>query len=372
MATVNERLRDSAISHAVDLQQYSGGVVRRLIAILNRASENIGAELAAQLEMLPDSEVSVERLESMLHSVRSINSAAYNQIHRELTEELHQFAAYEANYQRSVMVNTLPQAVISAYPVAAVSADVVYAAAMARPFQGRLLREWASGIEAAAMTKIRDTVRMGYLENQTTSQIVRRIIGTKAKNYTDGIIEADRRSVMMVTRTALSHTAGVARREFYRNNVDIIKAVQWVSVLDSRTSPQCRLRDKLRYTADGFKPIGHSISWGAGPGALHMGCRSTSAPVTKSWRELGIDMDEMPVGTRASMDGQVPGETSYAEWLKKQSAARQDEILGPTRGKLMREGGMAFDQFYTDRGRYMTLDELRTRDAEAFKRAGLQ
>jgi hypothetical protein len=70
----------------------------------------------------------------------------------------------------------------------------------------------------------------------------------------------------------------------------------------------------------------------------------------------------MPPGTRASMDGQVPADLTYADWLKKQSAARQDEILGPTRGKLFRSG-MPMERFYNDQGVWLTLPQLLERSA---------
>jgi len=76
-------------------------------------------------------------------------------------------------------------------------------------------------------------------------------------------------------------------------------------------------------------------------------------------------------GTRASADGQVDANLSYGEWLKRQPAEVQDEVLGPTRGKLLRAGKLTMDRFYNDRGRYLTLDELRERNATAFERAGL-
>ncbi|MGT2493120.1 hypothetical protein ACU4GD_28065 [Cupriavidus basilensis] len=84
-----------------------------------------------------------------------------------------------------------------------------------------------------------------------------------------------------------------------------------------------------------------------------------------------MDIDEMPASTRATMDGQVPADMTYSQWLMKQSAARQDEVVGPTRGALMRSGGMKFDELYDSRGRYLSLDELRRRDAAAFERAAL-
>jgi len=92
--------------------------------------------------------------------------------------------------------------------------------------------------------------------------------------------------------------------------------------------------------------------------------------VVKSWQALGIDAADVLPSTRASMDGQVPADLTFAQWLKRQSAERQNDVLGETRAKLFREG-MALDRFYTDKGRYLTLDELRARDSAAFKRAGV-
>lgn len=371
MPTANERLLDASISHAIDLQRYSNGVVRRIIALLNRVDADLFAQLTDALSQMPAESFSVSRLESLLASVREMNRETYRQIEEALTEELRDFAAYEAQHQQRLLQATVPAAVQAHVGVAAVNSKQVYAAAMARPFQGRLLREWAGNIEAGRMTRIRDAVRMGYIEGQTTDQIIRRLRGTKAKGFADGIIEIDRRHAAAVVQTALSHVAGFTRNRFYEENTGLIKAVEWVSTLDNRTSDQCRIRDKKQYHPVTHKPMGHSVPWAAGPGALHWNCRSTSVPITFSWRELGIEVDEINPSTRASMDGQVPAETTYSEWLQRQSARRQDEILGATRGKLLRDGGLRLDGFYNDRGKWLTLDELRQRDTAAFERAGL-
>ena len=88
---------------------------------------------------------------------------------------------------------------------------------------------------------------------------------------------------------------------------------------------------------------------------------------------MGIDMDGSAnlEGTRASLDGQIPQDITYAQWIKKQSAARQDEVLGPSRGKLLREGRLPMEALYSQKGQYLSLAELRERHAEAFRRAGL-
>lgn len=367
MPTVNELLADETVAHAANLQLYSNGVVRRVIATLNRSDARIAAELALALEQMDGESFTVERLEALLGSVRALNADAYRQVFADLASELQQLAEYEAGYQLELFQTAIPEPVQVRFPIAPVAPAQAYAAAMARPFQGRLLKDWAANVEASRLTSMRNAVRQGFVEGKTASDIVRQIRGTKAANYADGLMQRPRRELQTVVQTALSHTAAVARQEFQNANSNIIKAVRWVSTLDNRTSEPCRIRDQLRYEAQTHKPIGHKVPWLAGPGRLHWGCRSTDAPVTKSWRELGIPIDEMTPAQRASMDGQVPAETTYSEWLKRQSAGRQDQILGPERGRLMREGGLQLPDFYDSRGNWLTIDELKRREAEAFR-----
>ena len=47
MATVNQKLLDAETDHAVNLQQYSVGVVRRIIALLNRNDAALATALSA-------------------------------------------------------------------------------------------------------------------------------------------------------------------------------------------------------------------------------------------------------------------------------------------------------------------------------------
>lgn len=367
MPTVNEILSDESVSHAINLQQYAVGVARRMVATLNRSDARIMAELAIALVRLEPETFTVRRLEALLVAVRALNADIYQQVFGLLDGELVKLAEFETGYQYDLFKGVIPEPVQVRFPLAPVAPQQAYAAAMARPFQGRLLREWAQTVEADRMTRIRNAVRQGFVEGKTASQIVREVRGTRANNYADGFLQRPRRELMTVVQAAVSHTASTARQAFQDANSDIIKAVSWVSTLDSKTSPMCRIRDHLKYEAKTHKPIGHKIPWLSGPGRLHFNCRSTDAAVTKSWRELGIPVDEMTPAQRTSMDGQVPAETTYSEWLKRQSAGRQDQILGPDRGRLMRDGGLQLPDFYDDRGNWLTLDELKERERQAFR-----
>ena len=372
MATVNERLLHEAIDHAVDLQAYSNHAVRRIIAVLNRTDAALFDELLRALDRLAPEAFTVERLETLLFSVRAMNRAAFEAIGKELTDDLRDLVHYEAEFQAKSFDAAIPDPILARISIAPVVPEQVYAAAMARPFQGVLLRGVLAELEAVRAKRIRDTISNGYVANRTTDQIVRELRGTRALRYEDGIFNRSRREVESVVRTAIGHTAAFTRERFEEANEALIKAVSWVSTLDNRTTQMCRIRDGLRYTRETHKPIGHNVPWLQGPSRLHWCCRSTSAAVVPSWRELGIPIDDLAPSTRASMDGQVPAQLTYAQWFEKLSAARQDEILGPTRGKLYRGGGLELTDFSNNQGQMLTLQQLRERNAAAFRRAKVQ
>jgi SPP1 gp7 family putative phage head morphogenesis protein len=369
MVTVNELLEDEAVRHAVGLQGYSNGVLSRIMAILNRSDKRMLDELISILSDVDPITFKAERLASMLASVRTIIGAGNAEAGQKLLDELKQFVDYETAYLHQMLLANTPTLV----HVAAVSTNAVYSAAMSRPFQGVLLKEVWKDLTAQQFKSVRQAIAQGYLEGKTTDAIIRELRGTKAKGFTDGLLEKSRRDVEAVVRTAIAHTAGNAHDAFYAKNSDVLKGLKWSATLDLRTTPQCRIRDGKLYTPETHKPIGHEIPWGAGPGRLHWRCRSASIPVVKSNKELGIDLPDLELRnkSRASMDGQVPPDTTYGDWLRKQSAARQDEVLGQTRARLMRDGKLDLADMYSHKGVFLTLDELRQRDKRAFELAGL-
>lgn len=91
---------------------------------------------------------------------------------------------------------------------------------------------------------------------------------------------------------------------------------------------------------------------------------------------------KLPRGTKGAFDafarkrmreltGQVPAKTTYSEFLKRQSAANQDDILGKTKGRLFRRGDLTLDKFVDESGRELRLDELAKLEPDSFRRAGL-
>jgi len=71
------------------------------------------------------------------------------------------------------------------------------------------------------------------------------------------------------------------------------------------------------------------------------------------------------------MNGQVPATLTYPQWLKRQPDDIQNEALGVTRAKLFRKGEVTVAAFTNRNGRLFTLDELRRREADAFRAVSL-
>ncbi len=84
-------------------------------------------------------------------------------------------------------------------------------------------------------------------------------------------------------------------------------------------------------------------------------------PILKSWRDLGVDEDEIPATTRASMDGQVAAKQSFEQWLKKQPTSRQDTVLGATAADLWRRDKINFRDLLDQSGRPLTTEQLRAK-----------
>ncbi|OZB29779.1 MAG: hypothetical protein B7X51_11165 [Pseudomonas sp. 34-62-33] len=124
--------------------------------------------------------------------------------------------------------------------------------------------------------------------------------------------------------------------------------------------PVCGARDGLKYGLD-HRPVGHKLPWGSGPGAIHINCRCATTPWLKTYRELGLDIDEFEPTTRASADGPVSAGLTFEKWIESKPAAVQREWFGPGRYELYRDGKITLRDLTNMRGRELTLSQLRER-----------
>jgi hypothetical protein len=173
VTAATEAVHDKAVLHRIALSRYSNGVVRKVLAQLNRLDATIVARLAQQG---PDSS-SGHRLEQLLAGIRSMQAAAWTVLKSDFTSDLNALAESELQFAHKLVQLGGATAQIDVFGPVPTPGQVV-ASVQARPFQGRLLREWLDGAEAGQAARVRETIRQGFIEGRTTAEIIQMIRGT--------------------------------------------------------------------------------------------------------------------------------------------------------------------------------------------------
>ncbi|MBC8392615.1 MAG: hypothetical protein H8E17_08640, partial [Deltaproteobacteria bacterium] len=210
---------------------------------------------------------------------------------------------------------------------------------------------------SAVRQEYQTAVSRGMSLNETVQQIVRRIIGSPRLG-TPGIMETSRRGATALVHTSIQQVANDARLATFKANDDVIKGVQQLSTLDSKTTAICVAYSGASWDLDGNPINGTTLPFNGGP-PRHWNCRSVLTAITKTYKELGIDIPEAPKGTRASDEGQVRSDITMTEWLKSKPTAYVDDLLGPGRSKLFLDGKITLQQLVDQTGRELTLEQLR-------------
>lgn len=347
--TLNEELLRGTIRHAIYIQRLKAHLAARTVGFLNRkVFPDLISKVVAELERIEARGAAsgvwrTRKFIDLTRAMAEILSGGMKGAEEQLAKLLKSAAKVETAFAVKQIVSSSPVDLSMGLP----TAKTVDAIVTAQPFQGAVLKDWFEDLSQRAQRRLQQQVTIGLIEGESIPDLVKRIRGTRANNFTDGVLQTSRREAEMIARTAAEHVSARSRETVYEENSDIVKGVMWVATLDGGTCPRCAALD------------GEVFKVGEGPRPpLHWGCRCGHTPVLRTWRDLGIDIDEAPEGTRASMDGQVPATMSFPEWLEEQPASMQDEVLGPVRARLWREGELEFKDFVDERGRLLTLEEL--------------
>lgn len=406
--TTNDLYQDILIARALEVSRLQAGMTTRALRILNQNERDLAAQLRTLLETLPSGGTRrIRRVEALLKVVRDLRAAGYLAMRKQVQSELGAYAVAEVSFTKDAFLRAAGLLELSLVtPVA----SAVRSAVLTKPFNGRTLTGWFKSLEQREASEIARQVNMGLVQGESIDQIVRRVRGTRAARFTDGVIQTSRRGAESIVRTAVTHATAQSRRLFALENPDMVRAEKWTAVLDGRTTLICASNDGRMIGENLPKGVKHVSPPGLLPPA-HINCRSILVYVldargvvgnrpfvtdtrTRRQREINFrsmakenagaakwkSMTERQRRRAASKVrekwaiervGTVPAETNFEEFLRRGGPSFQDEWLGPTRGKLFREGNLTIDRFHDHTGRQYNLDQLRSREANAFREANL-
>jgi SPP1 gp7 family putative phage head morphogenesis protein len=405
--------------NAIDLNRYSNKVAKDIIVVYN----DIIVDAVNQLRTIDElaAPVKAARLRAILAQLRdSLNTWSGGSI-TALSTELQGLAELQTEFAAIQMQKALPAGSRSVVNTVEVSpqfaasvvttdptqigvitlSDDLYAAVQGAPQtysltatqgtmitlpNGEVVSKAFRGIAVDQAEQFSQVVRNGLLTGETTPSIAKRLIGrlqfgdygplstgqvraagisVKQLLAAGGELTAvANNQVMALVRTSINQVANTASQQVYEANQDITKKYRYIATLDTRTSARCRALD------------GREFEYGKGPmPPQHFNCRSTTVPVI-DYEGLGFDAPpSVTKGKRASVDGPVPVNTSYGQWLaEKQKGetdadlrARQEKTLGPGKvpyfNRLVEKYGAkdAMAKLVRDDGSELSLNDLRKR-----------
>jgi SPP1 gp7 family putative phage head morphogenesis protein len=295
--------------------------------------------------------------------------------------ELRELAKAEPEMVAGIIQNVAPVQFTMTLP----AANTLNALVTAQPYQGKPLAEWTRHMRQAELDRIMQAVRIGMVQGESSDQIARRVVGTKLLRGRDGVLQLSRHGAEALTRTLVNGVANQAKAQLYEENEDIIREEAFVATLDARTTPVCRANDGKRF------PVGK----GPRP-PLHWACRSLRVAVIADdligqrpykaateqmllreyAQRTGLQQvprrrADLPRGTKSEFDayarkrgreltGRAPAPLTYDKWLRRQSVEFQNDVLGPARARMFRDG-LSLDKFVNRAGDELTLSELRAK-----------
>lgn len=396
--TAQQDLLDATIRHQIGIRNFTSGEVRRVLTLLESVDRDLTRKLRERLAGIERPvDFTSDAWRALLADVRQLRAVGMQRLRQQLTPTLTELAKVEADFEGRIAQASIPVEL----QFAAVDARQLRALVFQKPFEGRLLRQWYQSLAAADQRRLETALQLGIAQGESIQQITRRVAGTRARGFTDGALATTRRNAEAVVRTAVNHVSNSAREAFWLENPEFVSGMMWVSTLDGRTTPVCQARDG-KVGPIGGKPLPDDlpaarrlVPANARPPA-HVACRSLMVAVldgvgivgrrpvvtdtrTRQRREIDFRAEARRTGRpireirrewAVQNVGTVPAKTTYDEFLRRQTTSFQDEVLGPTRGRLFR-AGETVDQFVDRAGNELTLDELAKTDPASFVSAGL-
>lgn len=386
----------SLYRNAIDLNRYSNSVAKQLVVSYN----DIIIDAVNQLRTIDElaAPVKAARLRAILAQLKDSLGTWSDASVTTLTGELQGLALLQSEFVEDQLRRALPVGARSAVNTVEISpqfaqsvvttdptqlnvvtlSDDLFAAVQGAPQtfsltaaqgatitlpNGQVVQKAFRGIAADQAERFSQVVRNGLLTGEPTPAIAKRLIGSLQLGDSGSVrqlaqkggelTQATDNQVMTLVRTSINQVANASSQQVYEANQDITKKYRYVATLDSRTSSICRALD------------GREFEYGKGPTPpQHFNCRSTTVPVIDY---EGLGFTPPPPAKRASMDGQVPADLSYGQWLAKQDAATKAEVLGkekvPYFNMLVdKYGGKdAIAKLVRDDGSELTLEQLRRR-----------
>ena len=341
------------------LEKYETEALKEILKSVQKVRREINAKLK-QVKLTAT--FTRERLESLANEMQHLTAATQAQITKEITQVATD--AGTASYAKHNDILSFGGRVPNFNPVT-LSAAQLKSMVTKTPIGGHLLNEWVTRVfDASLQDTIKTEVMAGMMQGESYRSLVKRFDDVAFPKLT--------RNTETLVRSYVQSVNVQASKDVANNNKDLVKGWKWSSVAENRTCIACLSNDS--------KDIVYPLNEGPEM-PLHPRCRCFPEYITKTFRELGMNVDEIkqaykPYTVRGNIDsvtGKITaGKVStgggriistgrflgtYEDYFKIQSKAVQLQTLGLGRYELWKKG-LPLSKLTDKNGKLRLLKEL--------------
>ncbi|WP_146012308.1 hypothetical protein [Janthinobacterium sp. AD80] len=404
MGALEEWLAEMFLVHSLNLLRFSAGTQDKILVLMAAMSK----ELTAKLNEGEVSTYGKQRLGALLRESNALISSHYTGMQAEMARDLAGMVRIEADYTAKVLTQGLKIELGAKLPPANYLEKLIGDTLL----KGASSADWWKRQALDTQFRFASQVRLGAAQGETTSQIVSRVLGKSSKAADSlankpalpatppmpdakappagpatkpgvppadpaakppgaapdpvapgeqGILKTSAANARALVHSSVQAVANAARLASFQQNADLIECLVWLSTLDSHTCLLCAMRDLHEYSLHDQEPINHTHEWAGGPGAIHFSCRCVLSTRTKSFADLGIELDEPGESTRPSDGGAVSSKMNFKDFLASKDKAWRAEYLGPGRAEMYEAGKITLNDLMNLKGRKLTLEELQAK-----------
>ncbi|HHK8643146.1 TPA: minor capsid protein [Vibrio parahaemolyticus] len=313
---------DNWIKHEI----YMRGQYSRINNEMQLFVEQMYEDIVSKITSGELTEYSKNHYNNILQEINELIDAQYVFISDALEDSLTELAVYQSSYAASFAVSN---ELLKSITTPTVLSDSFIRELIKDEYcDGLEYAEWISREKSHVQKEVKKQIRLGVTSGESNSQIMKRVVGTKATGYIGSTQKKTKANLEAIVRTYAKHANTQATKETFKKN----GLTQYIlsAVLDSRTTDTCKNLDGTVHTY-GEKGEKHP--------PFHPNCRTTEMPYFE-----GVDLGE-----------------TYPQWLARQPAETQKEALGAGKYKLYKQG-MPISKFVDNNYNVMTLEQLKLKE----------
>jgi SPP1 gp7 family putative phage head morphogenesis protein len=327
-------LLDGHILHRIAVERMQTGTIQAIDRLLGEASVDLEQKI---LRAAPSRR---DQLAGLLKSIKEARLELFAAINSRLTGDLTDLAKYEAEFKEKLYSGALGAGIVFNRP----SLRELEWLVKNEPISGVQLKGWVDKLSKDELFKLNQQIRIGMAQAETPAEIARRLVGYK---HLDGVVKGTSRNATMLARTAYTHVQAEAEMAFLLENKEQFPEFLWISVLDERTSTECRHRAGNIYKVEDYENGLIDIP------PIHPNCRSQISGIPRGYDKTGLTED-----------------LSFESWLQRTSDAARLVVLGKKGLNLWKKGKLPAKRFIDPTGAAFKIDDVQKADAETLAMAG--